>query len=43
MAKNFYEDFLRCIGGVRRIVQDPVHKAVNRLVKVRDQPGVSLF
>ena len=41
--KHFQEDFLRGIGGVRRIGDDAIHQAVDRLVKFCDEPGVGVF
>src|SRR5208337_1379164 len=42
-AKNFYEDFLGGVGGVRGVVHQPVNQAVNRLVIVGDEPVKSIF
>ena len=42
-AKHFHENFLGGVGRVRRVVHDAVHQSVDRLLKLADQPGVSLF
>src|SRR6267142_3757182 len=42
-AKNFEKDFLCGVRSVRRVGQNAVHKAVNRLVIVSHKPVVSLF
>ena len=42
-AKHFQKNFLRSIGRVCRIGDDAIHKAVNWLVKFRDEPGVGVF
>src|SRR5579859_3859744 len=42
-AKDLQEHFLRGIGRVRRVSEDAVHKAVDGLVIMRDQPVVSLL
>ena len=42
-TKHFQKDFLRGIGGVRRIGDDAVNQAVDRLVEFCDEPGVGVF
>ena len=42
-AKHFQEDFLGSVGRVRRIGDDAIHQAVDRLVKFGDEPGVGVF
>ena len=42
-SEDLQEDFLCGIGGISRIGDDPVYQAVNRLVKLADQPGVGVL
>ena len=41
--KHFQEDFLRGIRRVRRIGDDAINQAVDRLVEFADEPGVGVF
>src|SRR5581483_8397812 len=42
-AKNFKENLLGSIGGVRGIADHPVDQVVEGLLKFTDEPGVSFF
>src|SRR5437773_9857408 len=42
-SEDLQEDFLCGIGGISRIGDDAVYQAVNRLVKLADQPGVGVL
>jgi len=42
-AKDFEENFLCGVRGIRRVSQNAVHQAVNRLVIVGHKPVISLF
>src|SRR5437016_13442140 len=42
-SEDLQEDFLCGIGGISRIGDDAVYKAVNGLVKLADQPGVGVL
>src|SRR5438445_13051823 len=42
-SEDLQEDFLCGIGGISRSGDDAVYQAVNRLVKLADQPGVGVF
>src|SRR5262245_26800873 len=39
-AKHFQEDFLRCVGSIRRIQDDAIDETIHRLVECPDQPGL---
>src|SRR5271165_5815634 len=42
-AKHIQKDVLRSVGCVRRIIHDPVHQPVHRLLKLANQPRIGLF
>src|SRR5207245_10887269 len=42
-SEDLQEDFLCGIGGISRIGDDAVYQAVNRLVKLADQPGIGVL
>ena len=42
-TEDFQKHFLSGVRGIRRITQNAVHQAVDRLVKFADQPVVGIL